>query len=133
MDTKVEQEVFGYDPSNPEGLDSLHGHIHTEWQELNGDAEGIQTDELSVTGAGRGHSLPQGFAELEERCAAAVAAGQVPQSDAERELANWTGTDAERVQLKEATFLERYGTPTGTRTGRLSCAAHNIANVPKSR
>lgn len=34
MDTKVEQEVFGYDPTDPEGLDSLHSHIHTDFEEL---------------------------------------------------------------------------------------------------
>lgn len=133
MDTKVEQEVFGYDPSDPEGLDSLHSHIHTEWPELDEDVKGIQTGELSIIGAGRGHSLPQGFAEFEERCAAAVAAGQVPQSDAERELANWTGTNAERVRLKEATFLERYGTPASVTTGRLSCTTPAVSNIPKSR
>ncbi|QMP18270.1 hypothetical protein phiV141_13 [Vibrio phage phiV141] len=34
MDTKVEQEVFGLDMSNPDGLDDLLDHIHDEEVEL---------------------------------------------------------------------------------------------------
>lgn len=107
MDTKVEQEVFSYDPTDPEGLDSLHSHIHAD------------------------------YAELELRT---IAAGEVPQTDLQRALADPSLSGADRVRLKEIAFLDNYGvsgkelgaTLRGAVSGRFDGTQQQSSNVPRS-
>lgn len=103
MDTKVEQEVFGYDPSDPEGLDSLHTHIHTEWPELDTDNEGIRERELTIIGAGRRHLEVSDAAELELR---AAYSGEF--SEHAEAMAGLT--PEQRAAYKATHYLELYGT-----------------------
>lgn len=61
MDTKVEQELFGYDPTDPEGLDNMHDTIlHLDFTELERRAVGQADEEADQrrVSAGVAPSLP---------------------------------------------------------------------------